>query len=148
MTRHKAFETAAARRREDPIVWTIDGRDVMLRASVDLAAIGSLVDTLQEIPQEGGGAFGAAIKKRAGLLGAIKAFVLAESMPDFDAVADDLDFRILSQMSTELIREYSGAGNPTRPESSSDGSEATGESLTDGAQPEELTLSLSLSTEP
>lgn len=120
----------------------------MLRASVDLAAIGSLVDTLQEIPQEGGGAFSAAIKKRAGLLSAIKAFVLADSIPDFDLVADDLDFRILSQMSTELIREYSGAGNPTRQESSSDGSEVTGESSTDGAAPEELTLSLSLSTEP
>lgn len=146
MTRHKAFVTAAFRRREDPIVWTIDEIDVRLRASVDLAAIGHLIDTLQEEPEDGSTGMSAAIAKRTKLLVAIRQFVLPESHDAFDRVADDLDFTVLSEMSTELIREYSGAGNPTRPGSSSDGSEATGESSTDGAQPEESTPSLSLST--
>lgn len=148
MTRHKAFITAAFRRREDPIVWTIDETEVRLRASVDLAAIGHLIETLQEEPEEGSTGMSAAIAKRAKLLGAIRRFVLPESHDAFDGVADDLDFTVLLEMSTDLIREYSGAANPTKRPSSSDGFEPTGESSTDGAPQEELTPSLSLSIEP
>lgn len=136
MTRHKAFQTAAARRRQDPIVWTIDDVEVHLRASVDVGAIGVLMETLQSFPAEDDNPMMSALKRRSSLLDAISTFVMPESMDNFQKVADDLDFVVLSQMSTELIREYSGTANPTKPESFSDGSAETGASSTDGAVPE------------
>lgn len=148
MTRHVSFQTAAARRRESPIVWTIDGLDVSLRASVDMAWIAVLIDTLQETPVEGDNVMTSAIKRRSAIIDAIRLFVLDGSHENFDTVAVDLDFAVLNQMASELIREYSGTGNPTKPESSSDGSDATGESSMAGAQPEESTPSVSPSIEP
>lgn len=136
MTRHVAFTTAAARRREDPIVWTIDGVDVNLRASVDMAWIGSLIDTLNDVPDDGESAMTSAIKHRPVIIDAIRTFVMDDSQANFDQVAVDLDFAVLNKMAAELIREYSGTANPTKPESSSDGSDETGESSTDGAAPE------------
>lgn len=148
MTRHKAFITAAARRREDPIVWTIDDQDIHLRASVELGAISELVDSLQDNPDDDGTGMAVVVAKRKRLLEAMRKFVLADSLEAFSALEADLDFWVLVEMHNELIAEYAGSGNPTKRASSSRGSDSTSETLTDGAVPEELTQSVSLSTEP
>jgi hypothetical protein len=148
MTRHKAFQTAAARRREDPIVWTIDESEIHLRASVELGAISDLVDSLQDNPDDDGTGMALVVAKRRRLLEAMRQFVLPDSLDAFNALEADLDFWVLVEMHNELIAEYAGSGNPTRRASSSNGSESTGETLTDGAAPEESTQSASQSTEP
>lgn len=141
MTRHRAFTTAAARRRNDPIVWTIDDQEVRLRASLDLAEIGPVVDVLQEPLPEGANQVTAAALKRDALVTAVRAFVAPESHEAFDAVAPDLDIAIMVEMIQDLVQEYAGTANPTQPSSSSDGSEPTGPSSTDGVPAEASTPS-------
>jgi len=146
MTRHREFQTAAARRREDPIVWTIDGTDIRLMPSVELAAIALLVGSLQDQDDDGEG-MQIVMAKRSRLLAAMRQFVVADDVEAFDTLEADLDFFVLVEMHNELLAEYAGSGNPTRRASSLAGSEPTGESSTAGAAPEELTPSLSPLTE-
>jgi hypothetical protein len=148
MTRHKSFETAAARRRLDPIVWEIDGTEIQLRASVDLAAVGVLVDSLQDQPDDDGTGMSVVMAKRSRLLAAMRGFILDDSQSVFDELEPDLDFWVLVDMHNELIAEYAGSGNPTKRASSSVGSEPTGEISTDGAAPEDSTPLDSPSIEP
>lgn len=131
MTRHKSFETAAARRRQDPIVWTIDGRDIDLRASVDLAEIAPLVDELQAPLPDGVNQVEAAVAKRRTMVRTVRTFVAESSHTDFDAVADDIDLPMLTEMVQDLVGEYAGTKNPTKPSSVSDGSDETGLTSTD-----------------
>jgi hypothetical protein len=139
MTRSRSFTTAAARRRNDPIVWTIDGTDIRLRASVDLAEIAPLVDELQS-PAAEGNQVQAAAAKRAALVGTVATFVQEDDRILFTDLAPDLDMGMLVEMVQDLIAEYAGTANPTKPSLSSDGSSPGGESSTDGAQPEASTL--------
>lgn len=139
MTRNRSFTTAAARRRSDPIVWTIDGTDIHLRASVDLAEIAPLVDELQS-PAADGNQVQAAAAKRAALIGTVSTFVDENDRDAFTKIAPDLDMGMLVEMVQDLIAEYAGTGNPTKRSSSSDGSSADGESSTDGVPPEASTL--------
>lgn len=115
--RKKAFETAAARRRKDPIVWTIDGHEIKLRARV---AIDELAEAMDELGKEVEGENGLKIAeaKRHVMLDILRAFAEEESADSIDAVADDLDVGLLDEMLTELIAEYMGASNPTKPSSS------------------------------
>ena len=137
MTRQKAFMTAAARRRANPIEWIIDEETVRLRSSVDLSEIADLLEALQTPAKKGESEIRAASEKRKILLDVVRTFVLTESVEAFDRVAPDLDFLILSDMVQELIAEYTGQGNPTQASSSSTGSSETGSSSTAGASPEE-----------
>lgn len=139
MTRSRSFTTAAARRRSDPIVWTIDGTDIRLRASVDLAEIAPLVDELQSPTPEGNQVLTVAAK-RAALVGTVATFVQDDDRTLFTDLAPDLDMGMLVEMVQDLIAEYAGTANPTKRSSSSDGSSPDGESSTDGAQPEASTL--------
>jgi hypothetical protein len=118
--RKRAFETAASRRRKDPIVWTIDGYDIKLRARV---AIDELADAMDELAKEveGENVMKMAEAKRHVMLDILRAFSEPESIEAITLVADDLDVGILDEMLTELIAEYMGAKNPTKPSSSSDG---------------------------
>lgn len=118
--RKRAFETAAARRRKDPIVWTIDGYDIKLRPRV---AIDELADAMDELGKEvdGENALKIAEGKRQVMLDILRTFAEPESAEAITIVSDDLDVGILDEMLTELIAEYMGAGNPTKPSSSSDG---------------------------
>ena len=140
MTRHKAFTTAAARRRQDPIVWTIDGHEIRLRATLNLAEIAPLVEALQD-EGDGKNQIAAIAAKRDMLVDAVRAFVEPASHEAYEVVAADLDMGLLAEMVQDLIREYTGTGNPTEPSSSSDGSEQTGPSSTDGARAEDSTPS-------
>lgn len=142
MTRHRSFQTAAARRRNDPIIWDIDDREIRLRASVDLAEIAALVDELQAPIPEGTNQVQAAVAKREALIKTVRTFVQEDSFDRFDAAAPDLDLGMLTGMVQELIGEYAGTANPTKRSSSSDGSEETGTSSTDGVQPEDSTQSV------
>lgn len=137
MTRQKAFMTAAARRRANPIEWIIDEETVRLRSSVDLSEIADLLEALQAPTKKGDSEIRAASEKRKILLDVVRTFVLEESLEGFDRVGPDLDFLILSEMVQELIAEYTGQGNPTQASSSSTGSSETGSSSTAGASPEE-----------
>jgi len=124
--RNKSFETAAARRRKDPIVWNIDGHEIKLRASVQIDELADAVDELSK-DVEGDNALKVAESKRKIMLDILRAFVEKESVKAVNAVAVDLDVGILDEMLTDLIAEYMGAGNPTKRSSSSDGSLTDGE---------------------
>ena len=141
MARMKSFETAAARRRKDPIVWDIDGQQIRLVSSLELLDLADLIDALQTTYSEEENSLKVAAKKRLVLLDIVARFVMPESKPAFQDVITDLDIHILSEMVQDLIEEYSGAKNPTKPSLSSDGSETTGETSTDGVLPETLTPS-------
>lgn len=141
MARMKSFETAAARRRKDPIVWEIDGQQVRLVSALELLDLADLIEALQAPVGENENSLKAAAKKRLLLLDIVARFIVPESKQAFTDVAQDLDIHLLSEMVQDLIEEYSGAKNPTKPSSSSPGSEATGESSTAGATPEGSTPS-------
>lgn len=136
MTRQKAFTTAAARRRANPIEWVIDDNVVRLRSNVDLTEIADVIEVLQEPAPEGVSEIRAAEVKRAALCGVVRTFLEEGARKVFDSFADDLDFGILTDMVQDLITEYTGQSNPIQPPSSSVGLSTTGSNLTDGAEQE------------
>lgn len=136
MTRQKAYQTAAARRRANPIEFIIDDRTIRLKASADLADIVDLIDELSRPAEDGESEIRSAINRKSKMIDLVRTFVQPSSHDDFDAVAPDLDPMILQQILLDLILEYTGQVDPTAAPSSSDGSPETGNSLTDGAQPE------------
>jgi len=142
MTRHKTFETAAARRRRDPITWTIDDVTVRLVSSVDLADLQIIADAVMATPED------PEIKpmvwgsvRRKNIAEAIKPFVLVDDEAAWTALEPDLDLPVLVQMALELIAEYSGQESPTSGSESLPNSEPIGSSSTDGAPAEESTPS-------
>jgi hypothetical protein len=139
MTRQKAFQTAAARRRANPIEWVIDDVTVRLKPSADLVSIADLIDELQADSPEGMSDILVADQKRNTMINILRAFIIEGDLESFTKVEPDLDFAILMEMVTDLIKEYSGQENPTQPSSSSNGSPETGSSSTDGAPQEEST---------
>lgn len=136
MTRQRAFQTAAARRRANPIEWVIDDVTVRLRPSVDLLEIADLVDALQAPTPEGMNDVKAAQMKRETFLEIVRHFLEPGAHEAFDSVAADLDFGMLTDMIQDLVQEYTGQANPTQEQSSSDGSSETGSSSTAGAPAE------------
>ena len=147
MTRSRSFQTAAARRRAEPITWEIDGKVINLRASVGLPDLANLVDLLQEPIPEGMTPMKYAVQRRITLIDQMRPFIEADSLSAYDEVAEDLDIQTVGEMIQDLIAEYAGARNPTKPSSSSPGSETTGQSSTDGVPLEESTESNSAPTE-
>ena len=133
MTRQRAFQTATARRRANPIEWVIDDVTVRLKASVDLIEIADLVETLQAPTPEGMSDIKASQVKRDTFLDIIRHFLEPDAHDAFATIAADLDFSMLSDMIQELVTEYTGQANPTQEQSSSDGSSETGSSSTAGA---------------
>lgn len=131
MTRHKAFTTAAARRRANPIIWTIDDTEIRLRPMVDITELGSIVEGLQTV--DGMASIAVVGERRDMMIDLITICVEPDDRPLFHSCRDSLDIPILVEMVQEVMAEYTGAPNPTRPESSSDGSSPTGESSTAGA---------------
>lgn len=140
MARTRSFETAASRRRKDPITWNIDDQSIRLVSSMDLLDLADLIDALQA-PTGDESSLKAAAEKRKTLLSIVRKFVMEDDQRSFDSIADDLDIHLLSEMVQDLIQEYSGAKNPTKPQSSADGSQGTGVTSTDGVQPEVSTQS-------
>jgi hypothetical protein len=140
MSRIRSFQTAAARRRNDPIIWDIDGEQIKLVATLELADLADLIEALQADPEDNANSIRVAVEKRKLLLDIVERFIIDEDRANFKKVADDLDIHILSQMVQELIGEYAGSANPTKPSSSSAGSQTDGETSTDGVQPEGSTL--------
>lgn len=136
MTRKRAFTTAAARRRKDPIEWEIDDQIIRLRASVDITEIADLVDDLQTPAPEGVGDIRAGALKRQVFLDIIRTFIEPEYQEAFAVIEADLDAAMLVEMIDELVTEYTGADHPTVAPSSLDGSDTTGPSSMDGAAPE------------
>lgn len=114
MARTKSFETAAARRRKDPIIWTIDGVQVTLRATMDLAEIAPLTTELSKNVAPENMTLELASLKRKQMIEIVERFLDAGSVVEFRKVSDDLDFGLLNEMLTDLIGEYTGAQNPTQ----------------------------------
>jgi hypothetical protein len=133
MTRQKAFSTAAARRRANPIEWVIDDETIRLRASVELVELADLLEILQTPFPEGVPEIRAAQDRRDVLIDNIRNFLEPGAHEAFSRVEKDLDFIIVTEMVQELVMEYTGQSNPTQQSSSSDGSSETGSSLTAGA---------------
>ena len=136
MPRQRTFQTAAARRRQNPIEWIIDGKPILLKPTVDLIDIADLIEALTADDPEGESQIRASYEKRKILLEIIETFIEPGSVEQFRAVEPDLDGPLLSEMLEELVAEYTGQ-NPTQAPSSSDGQSATGSSSTDGAPLEE-----------
>lgn len=136
MTRQRAFQTAAARRRANPIEWVIDDVTVRLKPSVDLLEIADLVDALQAPAPEGVNDVKAAQMKRETFLQIVRHFLEDGAHEPFNSVSADLDFGMLTEMIQDLVQEYTGQANPTQEQSSSDGSSETGSSSTAGAPAE------------
>jgi hypothetical protein len=133
MTRQRAFQTATARRRANPIEWVIDDVTVRLKPSVDLIEISDLVESLQADTPEGVSEIKASQIKRETFLDIIRHFLEPDAHDAFASIAPDLDFSMLSEMIQELVEEYTGQANPTQEQSSSGGSPETGSSSTAGA---------------
>jgi hypothetical protein len=129
MTRQRAFITATARRRANPIEWVIDDVTIRLRSSVDLIEIADLVEALQSPAPEGMNDIAAAHLKRVTFTDIIRHFLEPSSHEAFGTVAPDLDFGMLSEMIQELVQEYTGQINPTQEQSLSTGLSETGNSL-------------------
>ena len=138
MTRHKSYETAGARRKKDPVVWSVDGIEVRLRSVVDLQDVIKLLEILQ-MERTDETVIQYAVNRQSLLLGAVEPFIEEEDLPAYAEIKKLLDLMTLIEMVKDLIAEYAGASNPTKPSSSSDGSEANGETSTDGVPPEAST---------
>lgn len=138
MSRIRSFQTAAARRRQDPIIWDIDGRQICLVSSLELADLADLIEALQD-EGEGDNSIRVAAHKRKLLLEIVERFIVPADHDKFRAVSPDLDIHLLNEMVIDLINEFSGAGNPTKPSSSSTGLVDDGGISADGVQQEELT---------
>ena len=136
MTRQRAFQTAAARRRANPIEFVIDDTVLRLRPSVELSELADMIEALQAPLPDGMNELRAADDKRRVLLDLVRTFLEPGAHEAFATVENDLDFGILTEMVEELVLEYTGQANPTQAQSSSDGSSETGNSSTATAQPE------------
>ena len=146
MTRHRSFTTASARRKADPVVWEVDQTTIRLRPSVDLVDVAELIDYVQS--EQGGASFMQyAVEKRSKLAEMIGNFVIADDLPAYEAIKNDLDIGTIVEMVQDLIAEYAGTKNPTQPSLSSTGSEQTGETSTVGAPLVESTPAASPQTE-
>lgn len=137
MTRHKAFETAAGRRRKDPIVWSIDDVAIRLRASVNLTDIGMLFEEMNAPREEGQSEMAYASQKKNCIEEIVRAFVDPDYLDAFETVLPDIELTMLNDMVTMLIEEYTGQANPMQDSSSSAGSSPTGSVSTDGARVED-----------
>jgi hypothetical protein len=119
--REKSFQTAAARRRQNPIVWHIDDVTVRLKASIDLADVADSLHEIQQAIPEGANQIRAAADKRLLLVESLTGFIVAEDIDTFMSIQADLDFTLLTEMLNDAIVEYTGQKNPTSQSSSSDG---------------------------
>lgn len=136
MTRQRAFTTAAHRRRNDPIVWLIDERPIKLKATVELVEMAPLVESLNEPNTSGASDIAVAEAQRAKMVEILRFFIDPNSHDNFDAVAPDLDIRLMTELVGELVLEYTGQANPTQAPSFSDGSQTIGSDSVDGAPAE------------
>lgn len=141
MTRQKAFETAAARRRKNPIVWQVDDQQIRIRPNCDLADLQRIVDAVQEQPDEDDKPMLFAERKRTLLAETIAEFVVFEDSDAWAGLQDDLDLVVLVEMATDLMMEFTGQGNPTLRSDSSEQSPEPGPSSTDGVPVEDSTPS-------
>jgi hypothetical protein len=119
--REKSFQTAAARRRQNPIVWHIDDVTVRLKASIDLADIADALHEIQQPIPDGANQIKAAAEKRLLLVESLTGFMVTEDIEAFMAIQGDLDFTLLTEMLNDAVLEYTGQTNPTSQSSSSDG---------------------------
>lgn len=139
MVRTKSFETAASRRRKNPIVWDIDGCELRLVSSLELADLADLIEAIQYEDADDMNSIRVAAKKRNLLLQIVERFIEPGSQEAFRGLAKDLDIHLLNDMVFDLIQEFSGAGNPTKPSSSSAGSDGDGVTSMVGVQQEAST---------
>lgn len=119
--REKSFQTAAARRRQNPIVWHIDDVTVRLKPMLELADIADALHEIQQPIPEGANQIKVAAEKRARLVEVIRVFVEADDLAAFERIESDLDFLLLSELLNDALTEYTGQTNPTSQPSSSDG---------------------------
>jgi hypothetical protein len=137
MTRQKrAYTSAAARRKADPLIITLDGVDVQMVDVKDLGDLAPLIEALTDptaaVPVTTAGKIAKAAEDRNKLAEVAREFVLPRCYEDFDKVSPNLDAALLGDLIRDLMQEYTGV-DPTLPESSSGSSTPTGTPSTPGA---------------
>lgn len=145
MTRQRSFTTAAARRRNDPIVWTIDEQQLRLLPFIDVALFGALADAVSAQPTEPG--WSGIIAKRDRIVTLMRDCFHEDDRELWDRVVPEVEPALLGELSQEMLMEFAGAPDPSQPSSSVSGSSETGASSTGGALPEASTQQPSPPTE-
>lgn len=139
----KEFQTAAARRREDPIVWVIDGNEIHMNPAIEFGDLAGMIDVAGQAATEaqhdettnvetGGERLRAVQEKVDALRNELAQFVSPETQDAYAKVRGDLDLGILLELIQDITAEVSGRV-PTLPSGSPDGSPPPGPSSTDGA---------------
>lgn len=141
----KEFTTAAQRRRDDPILWVIDGHEIHMKPGIEFGDLAGMLDLASQATAEaatddesGAERLRMIQSKVDGLRTELAAFVSGDTRDEYEAVRADLDLTILLELVQDITAEVSGRV-PTLPSASSDGSQQPGPSSTDGAPVEEST---------
>lgn len=153
----KQFQTAARRRRGEPVVLTIDdwqvddeyqdGHEVTITIRIvphlDVVRFGSMfgqfarmLSSLQDANVTDNDRLAHIDEQFPAAKARFRDCIIPPDRPGWDTVADDVDVTMLGQMIGQVSRELSGV-DPTQPASSSTGSDTTSITSTDGAQPAE-----------
>jgi hypothetical protein len=139
--RRKEFTTATARRLADPIVWAIDGEDVIVNPDLEIGDLGPVMEIATSVDftgVEGRALVDAIAAKHAELAGALRGCVSDGTREVWDRVGKRLDLMQLVEMSTDLVAEATGK-DPSSLPASSPGSPTRGQTSTAGALPEAST---------
>lgn len=135
MVRQKAFQTAAARRKANPVEWLIDDVRIRLKADADIFDAAETLEAVQQPISDDESQIKAAMERRDMMVAMIRKFVDERDLDAFDSISDNLDIGLCSELAMEVLTEYTGQENPTQQRSSSDGSLETGSPLTAGVLP-------------
>ena len=139
MVRQKAFQTAAARRKANPVEWLIDDVRIRLKATADIFDAAETLEAVQQPISDDESQIKAAMERRDMMVAMIRKFVDERDIAAFDSISDNLDLGLCSELAMEVLTEYTGQENPTQQRSSSDGSLETGSPSTAGVLPEAST---------
>lgn len=122
MARTKSYQTAAARRQEDPLVLDIDG--VLLRCVpvIDIVDLAPIVDAMDrsESEEDGTVKIGKAAEQIKNLRELLARYIVEDDHAAYWGLVKSMSPAEVSNVIKDLMEEYSGAENPTQPKSSSD----------------------------
>lgn len=122
MARVKSYQTAAARRQEDPLVLEIDGVVLRCLPVVDIVDLAPIVEAMDrsEAVDEDGIKIGRAAEQIKNLRELLARYIVEEDHPAYWDVVKIMSPVEVSGVIRDLMEEYAGAENPTLPKSSSD----------------------------
>jgi len=122
MSRVKSYQTAAARRKEDPLVLEIDGVALRCVPVIDIVDLAPIVDAMDrtEVGEGESVKIGKAAEQIKNLRELLARYIVEEDQPAYWLVVKTMSPSEVSGIIKDLMEEYAGAENPTLPKSSSD----------------------------